>query len=100
MDEEALGYAFEVSAAKKKELKEQSVEGDGTEQLIMLYLQSSPYASWEQIGGQTLWLQEDTALHAVKQFLQLQKGKYMHRNLLCSFFSGSRGTMCYALLFH
>ena len=77
MDEETLGYVLDVPDTKRDELQEQSVEGDYRRQLITHYLQSSPHASWEHIGGWLLFYEEDSALHSVKQFLQTQEGNHV-----------------------
>ena len=52
----------------------ESIDGGYTRRTIEYYLEKSPYASWENIGGQLLHLEEHAALNAVKQFLQPEEG--------------------------
>ena len=74
VEEKRLGSVLEVPPTKRRELKEHS-EDDYRKRLITHYLQSSPCASWEDIGGQLLYWEEASALDAVKQFLQPEEGR-------------------------
>ena len=44
---------------------------------IDYFLRFSPYASWECIGGQLLYWEEDTALQAVKGHIKPKEGEYV-----------------------
>ena len=47
------------------------------EKCIDYFLRVSPYTSWEWIGGQLLWYEEDTALQAVKGHIKPNEGEYV-----------------------
>ena len=44
---------------------------------IDYFLRVSPYTSWEWIGGNLLYYEEDTALHAVKGYIKPNEGEYV-----------------------
>ena len=47
------------------------------EDQVAYYLKTSPYASWEHIGGELLYHGEDTALQEVKEHIKPGEGQYM-----------------------
>ena len=52
-------------------------EEERREKCIDYFLCVSPYTSWECIGGQLLWYEEDTALQAVKGHIKPNEGEYV-----------------------
>ena len=45
--------------------------------VVCYFLQNSPYASWEWIGGQLLRFKENKALQAVKWHIKPNEGEYV-----------------------
>ena len=45
---------------------------------IDYFLRVSPYTSWECIGGELLYFEEDTALQAVKGHIKPNEGEYRY----------------------
>ncbi len=52
-------------------------------QWIINFLETSPYASWSELGGRCLYYKEEQALSIIKSFIKTDEGNvYLGRSLL------------------
>ena len=49
-------------------------EEERKEKIIRHFIQTSPYASWEWIGGRLLLYEEDMAMQVVKEHIKPEEG--------------------------
>ena len=68
-----LGDVLQVPYTKKKELRQQSARREG---LVKYYVDASPYASWEHMGGRLQYWGEDAAMEEVKVHIKPTEGEY------------------------
>ena len=77
VDVETLEDVLEVPLAKRSEVEQQSASvEERREELVKYYMDTSPYASWEGLGGELLYWGEDAAIEEVKVHIKPTEGEY------------------------
>ena len=77
VDMERLGDVLRVPSPKWDEVEQQSASvEERREGLVKYYMDTSPYASWEDLGGGLLYEGEDAALEEVKVHIKPTQGEY------------------------
>ncbi len=62
---------------------EEEKYNDYRKQWIIHWLETSPYVSWSELGGECLYRNEEQALAIIKSFIKTDEGNvYLGRSLL------------------
>ena len=87
-----LGRVLEVPLPKRDEVKQQSASvEERREGLVKYYMDTYPNASWEDLGGKLLSLEEDAAMEEVKVHIKPTQGEYGVSNDMCQCFTSWLG---------
>ena len=72
-----LGIVLEVPYTKRDEVEQQSAsDEERREGLVKYYVDTSPNASWEDLGGELLSWREEAAMEEVKVYIKPTEGEY------------------------
>ena len=72
-----LGDVLEVPNTKMNEVRQQSAsDEERREGLVKYYMDTSPNASWEDLGGKLLSWGEEAAMEEVKVHIKPTQGEY------------------------
>ena len=73
VSDDDLGNILIISDHLRKEMKDKY--SDYRKQWIIYWLETSPYASWSQLGGRCLYFNEKLALAIIKSFIKTNRGE-------------------------
>ena len=72
LSDDDLGYILDLSPNVRKEMK---MKSDYRKQMIIYWLETSPYAAWSYLGGQCLYEHKKQALDIIKCFIKTNRGE-------------------------
>ena len=87
-----LESVLAVPNTKRDEVRRQSAsDEERREGLVKYYMDTSPYASWEDLGGQLLRWEEEAALEEVMVHIKPTEGEYGVSIDMCQCFASWLG---------
>ena len=87
-----LGLVLMVPDTKRDEVKQQSASvEERREGLVKYYVDTSPYASWEDLGGMLLLRAVEAAMEEVKVHIKPTQGEYGVSIDMCQCFASWLG---------
>ena len=73
-----LEHVLKVPYTKRYEVERQSASSEGRrDELVKYYVDTSPNASWEHLGGRLLYCGEHAAMKKVKVHIKSTEGEYI-----------------------